>query len=117
MFSKNGLIDQSYIIVHTNVFANPFGHTLYPLTDIQADFEINRPIRYRITENRNYFHRRQTDRQTDGTTNGRTDGQTSRTTTVGIFFRKKKKVLKIENFNDGTWLPVHVPCLVTSNID
>ena len=33
-----------------------------PLTDIQADFEINRPIRYQITAKRNYFHRRQTDR-------------------------------------------------------
>ena len=32
----------------------------YPLTDIQADFEINRLIRYQITAKRNYFHRRQT---------------------------------------------------------
>ena len=30
----------------------------YPLTDIQADFEINRSIRYQITAKRNYFHRR-----------------------------------------------------------
>ena len=36
-----------------------------PLTDIQADFEINRPVRYRNTAKKNYFHRRQTDRQTD----------------------------------------------------
>ena len=45
----------------------------YHLTDIQADFEMNRPFRYKITAKRNYFHRRQTDgqtdRQTDGTTN------------------------------------------------
>ena len=54
----------------------------YPLTDIQADFEINRPVRYRNTAKRNYFHRRQT------------DGQTSRTTTIGSFFQKKKKLLK-----------------------
>ena len=40
----------------------------YPLTDIQADFEINRLIRYQITEKRNYLHR-----QTDGRTDGRTD--------------------------------------------
>ena len=62
----------------------------YSLTDIQADFEINRPIRYQITAKRNYFHRRQTDRQTDG----RTDGQTSRATTIGSFFRKTKNLLK-----------------------
>ena len=48
----------------------------HPLTDIQADFEINRPVRYQITAKRNYFH-------------GRTDGQTSRTTTIGSFFEKK----------------------------
>ena len=52
----------------------------YPLADIQADFEINRPVRYQNTAKRNYFHRR-TDR--------RTDGQTSRTITIGIFLRKK----------------------------
>ena len=66
----------------------------YPLTDIQADFEINRLVRYRNTAKRNYFHRRQTDRQTEGQTDGRTDGQMSRTTTIGSFFQKKKKLLK-----------------------
>ena len=55
----------------------------YTLTDIQADFEIHRPIRYQITAKRIYFHRRQTD--------GRTDRQTSRTTTIGIFFEKKEE--------------------------
>ena len=35
-----------------------------------------------------------TDGRTDGQTDGRTDGQTSRTTTIGSFFRKKKKLLK-----------------------
>ena len=39
----------------------------YPLTDIQANFEINRPIRYQI----NYFHRRSTDGRTDRQTNRR----------------------------------------------
>ena len=37
----------------------------YLLTDIEADFEINRPVRHQITVKRNYFHRRQTDNQTD----------------------------------------------------
>ena len=50
----------------------PFGHAL-PLTDIQADFEINRPVRYRNTTKRNYFHRRQTDRRTDIQTDRQTD--------------------------------------------
>ena len=40
----------------------------YPLTDIQADFEINRLIRYQITAKRNYFPRR-----TDGQPDRRTD--------------------------------------------
>ena len=51
----------------------------HPLTDIQADFDINRSVRYQITAKRKYFHRR---------TDGQTDGQTSRTT-IGSFFRKK----------------------------
>ena len=37
----------------------------FPLTDIQADFEINWSFRYRNTAKINYFHRRQTDGQTD----------------------------------------------------
>ena len=53
----------------------------YPLTDIHAHFEINRPVRYRNTAKRNYFHIR---------TDGQTDGQTSLTTTIGIFFEKRK---------------------------
>ena len=39
---------------------------LYHLTDIQVDFEINRPIRYQVTAKRNYLH---------GQTDGRTDRQ------------------------------------------
>ena len=57
----------------------------YQLTDIHADFEINRHIRYQITAKGNYLHRR-TDRQTDG----QTDGQTSRTTTIGNLSKKRK---------------------------
>ena len=52
----------------------------YSLTDIQADFEINRLIVYQITAKTKLFTQ---------TTDGRTDGQTSRTTTLGIFFQKK----------------------------
>ena len=59
----------------------------HPLTDIQADFEINRLVRYQITAKRNYLHRR---------TDGQTDGQTSHTTTIGSFFEKRKKKLKID---------------------
>ena len=51
----------------------------YPLTDIQVDFEINRPVRYRNTAKGNYFHRR---------------GQTSRTTTIGSL--KKRNTIKIQ---------------------
>ena len=46
----------------------------YLLTDIQADFEINRSVRYRNTAKRNYFHRRQTSR-----------------TIIGSFFDKKEQ--------------------------
>ena len=51
------------------------------LTYNQADFEINRPVRYQITAKKKYFHRR-------------TDGQTSRTTTIGSCFSKKEKNTK-----------------------
>ena len=105
-------VSRSVKTVHTNLFAkncklhkfatynynfkkSRFWDMHYPLTDIEADFEINRPIRYLIAAKRKYFHRRQTDRQTDGRTDGRTDGQTSRTTTIASsFFRKKKKTTK-----------------------
>ena len=57
-FQQN-LVSRSVKTVHTNLFAKicnlqlefrkitPFGHALFVvLTDIQADFEINRPVRY-----------------------------------------------------------------------
>ena len=66
-----------------------------PLTDIQADFEINRPVRYRNTAKINYFHRRQTDRQTDG----RTDRLI-----VGSFFEKRKKYLYCMKYMSYTLL-------------
>ena len=58
----------------------------YPLTGIQADFEINRPVRYRNNAKKNI------PQTTDGrTTDGRTtDGRTSRTTTIGSFFLNTK---------------------------
>ena len=59
----------------------------HPLTDIQADLDINMPVRYQIIAKRNYFN---------GLTDGQTVGHTSRTTTIGSFFEKKinKKRMK-----------------------
>ena len=58
----------------------------HPLTDIQADFEINfyckLPRKEIIDTDRRTDG--QTDGWTDGRTDGQTDGQTSRTTTKGI---------------------------------
>ena len=63
-----------------------------PVTDIQADFEINWPVRYRNTAKRNYFHRR-----TDSTRS---------------FFSKKGKTTKKEtvatSFSNGN---VTIPLL------
>ena len=67
IFSKTGLIDQSKPC--TQMYLHKFATSNsnfeksrldmhYPLTDIQADFEINRPIRYQITAKMNYLHRR-----------------------------------------------------------
>ena len=72
----------SVITVYTNLFAKIANCNLnfkksgisdmhYPLTDIQAHFEINRPVRYQVTAKINYFHRRQADRRTDGQTDKR----------------------------------------------
>ena len=57
----------------------------YTITDIQAKLELNRPIRY--------FHEKKLFPQT---TYRVTDRQTSRTTTIGSFFRKRKKIIKNE---------------------
>ena len=94
IFSKIGLVDQSKLCTqiylqkfascNSNFEKSRLSDMHYPLTDIHAHFEINRPVRYRNTAKINYFHRR-------------TDGQTSRTTTIGMFFRKKQKLLKIAN--------------------
>ena len=54
----------------------------HPLTDSQADFEMNRPTRYQITAKRNSWHRR-------------TDGQTDRRTDRRSFFVKKENNTKI----------------------
>ena len=58
----------------------------HPLTDIQADFEINRPTRYQITAKKII----DTDGQIDRRTDRQTDGQTSRTTTIDSFFEERK---------------------------
>ena len=42
----------------------------YPLTDIQADFDINRLVRYQITQKEIF------PQTTDGRTEGRTDRRT-----------------------------------------
>ena len=65
-------VSRSVKTVHTNLFAKklqmaeicnlqlefrkitPFEHAFHPLTDIQADFEINRLTRYQITAKRKY---------------------------------------------------------------
>ena len=99
-------VSRSVKTVHTNLFAKIFrlhkfatcnynfeksrlSDMHYLLTDIQADFEINWPVRYRNTAKRNYFYRR-ADGRADGQTDGRTDGQTSRTTRIGSFFEERK---------------------------
>ena len=84
----------------------------HPLTDIQADFEINWLLDIKVPRKK-YWHGRtdrrtdrQTDRRIDGQTDGRTgrriDGRThfsvytdTRTTTINSFFRRKKKLLII----------------------
>ena len=53
-FEKNRLF-QTCVLVHD----------MYIIQDIQADFKINRLIRYVSTAKRNYFHRRQTDGERD----------------------------------------------------
>ena len=80
----------------------------HPLTDIQADFEMNQPTRYQITAKNMEYWSKIVD--TDGQTDRRTDGQTSRTTTIGIFFEKEednntkieKKILKINYFSHAS---------------
>ena len=96
-------VSRSVKTVHTNLFAkklairilknHAFRTCTYPLTDIQADFEINRHVRYQNTAKRNYFHRR-TDGRTDERHDGQTDRQTSRTTTICSFFEEKKTTKK-----------------------
>ena len=81
-------VSRSVKTVHTNLFAkncklhkfttcnlnfekSRLSDMHHPLTDIQASFEINQPIRYQITAEINYFHGRQTDGRTDVAYNNR----------------------------------------------
>ena len=64
----------------------------HPLTDIQADFEINRLTKYIKLPRKEII-------DTDGQTDGRTDGRTNRRTDIAYynnryFFRKKEKNTK-----------------------
>ena len=70
--------DPNYAVIFC--LSSLFTDMNYPLTDIQTDFQINRPIRYQITAIRNYFHKRQTDVAYDN---------------KRYFFQKNKKLLKI----------------------
>ena len=81
-FKPNGVISRSFKTVITNVFAinrklhnfatcnsnfekSQLSDMHYPISDIQVEFEDNRPIRYQITAKRNCFYRRQTDVRRD----------------------------------------------------
>ena len=85
-------------------------HMHNPISNIQAEFENNRPSKYRITTKKKSTDDKRTDRQTDGQTDRQTDGQTDRqteglteeqtshTTTIGRFFEERK------NYQNGiTW--------------
>ena len=58
----------------------------YQVTDMQADIELNRLIRYQITAKRNYLHRGQTDGRTARRIDVRTDFAYDN---IRVFFRKK----------------------------
>ena len=69
--------------------------------NIQANFGINRSvIDIRLPRKEIMYTDGQTDERTDGRAARQTDGQTSRTTTIGSFFEKKKKLLKINIFRN-----------------
>ena len=68
----------------------------HPLTDIQANFEIDRPVRDQITAKN-----LKCPQTTDGQTDRRTNGQTSRTTTIFSIFEKEKTTKN--NSSDGKY--------------
>ena len=97
LFAKNCKLHK-FATCNENFEKSGLSDMHYPLTDIQADFEIKWPTRYQITAKRNYLHRRQTDRQTDRSTHRRT----RRTTTIGSFSKKEKTTknqLAAQNIN------------------
>ena len=76
LFPKNRKLDKFATAIR--ISKNHTSHMHIPLTDFQADFEINRPIRNKLPVKKLFL-------QT-------ADGQTSRTTTIGSFFRRRKRL-------------------------
>ena len=70
---------QKFATCSWNFENSPLSDMHYPLTDIQADFEINRPVRYIEIPQKEIIT----------THDRRTDGQTSRTTTISSFIKKR----------------------------
>ena len=98
-------VSRSVKTVHTSLFANYINlqlairisknHAFLTCTTPSRTF---RPILSSISLLDNELPRKEII-STDGRqTDRRTDGQTSRTTTIGSFFEKKKKILKIAPF-------------------
>ena len=85
LFAKNGKLHK-FATCNSNFKKSRLSNMHYPITDIHADFEINRPIRYQITTKRKYFHRQQKDKQTDGQT----------LNLLGRFFPKKKILMYLQ---------------------
>ena len=63
-FQQN-LARRSIKTVYTNLFAkySRVSDLRSSISDFQAEFETNRPIRYQIKTKKKYFYRRQTDRR------------------------------------------------------
>ena len=53
LFAKNCKLHK-FVTCNKNFKKSRLSDMHHPLTDIQADFEINRPTRYQITAKRNY---------------------------------------------------------------
>ena len=69
-------------------------HMHNPISNIQAEFENNRPSKYQITTKKKSTDDRRTDRQTNGKTDGRTEVTYDNNRSI---FRRKKKLPKRNN--------------------